>query len=83
MGLNGSRTSPNSWNVDCDTGEDKEVIQRKINHRKSRCCKAKIEYSGGGYDGEYIEPVRSFCKNCGRVNPSVIQKVGRPQKLLF
>ena len=51
-----------------------------VNWGKSRCCKAKVDYSGGGYDGEDIVPVVSRCQKCGNQNPSVFQRVGRPVK---
>ena len=57
--------------------------KRKINWGKSRCCKAEIEYSGGGYDGEDIVPVEMYCTKCGKSKPQVIQKVGRPSKVIF
>ena len=31
---------------------------------KSKCCNAKIEFCGGGYDGEEIVPVYQYCANC-------------------
>lgn len=50
---------------------------------KSRCCKAEIEYTGGGYDGEDIVPAVSRCTKCGKENPSIIQRIGRPKKWNF
>lgn len=52
------------------------------NWGKSRCCKAEIDYSGGGYDGEDIVLVKVVCKGCGENNPEVIQRIGRPLKEL-
>ena len=57
--------------------------RRNYFHRKSKCCKAEIEYGGGGYDGEDIVPVTSYCKKCGENNPKIIQRVGRPKKIPF
>ena len=31
----------------------------------SKCCKAEVDYSGGGYDGEDIVPITEWCKKCG------------------
>jgi len=31
----------------------------------SKCCKAEIDYRGGGYEGAYIHPVESYCTKCG------------------
>ena len=57
--------------------------KKNLNWGKSRCCKAEIDYCGGGYDGEEISPVEMYCKKCGKQNPYVIQKVGRPTKKPF
>jgi hypothetical protein len=54
--------------------------KKNINWGKSKCCKAEVDYSGGGYDGEDIVPIVMYCKKCGKVIQSVIQKVGRPSK---
>lgn len=35
--------------------------------RVSNCCKAEIEYGGGGYDGEDIMPVTESCGKCGQL----------------
>lgn len=56
---------------------------KKDNSGKSKCCKAEIEYNGGGWDGEEIVPITIRCKECRKINPKVIQKVGRPKKLPF
>jgi len=50
---------------------------------KTKCCKAEIEYDGGGYIGEDLAPVIVSCKECGLIDPKVIQSVGRPKKLPF
>ena len=47
---------------------------------KSKCCKAEVYYNGGGYDGEDIVPLVVSCSKCGKINPGIIQKVGRPTK---
>jgi len=57
--------------------------ERKTNQGKSRCCKAEIEYSGGSYDGEDIVPVKMSCTKCRKPKPSVIQRVGRPAKIII
>ena len=57
--------------------------KKNINWGKSKCCKTNVEYSGGGYDGEDIMPVESHCKKCGKENPGIIQRAGRPRKVLF
>ncbi len=50
---------------------------------KSKCCKAGVDYDGGGYDGEDIVPVVASCSKCGKMNPIVIQRVGRPLKSIL
>ena len=32
----------------------------------SKCCNAKVEFSGGGYDGEDIVPVLTRCSSCSK-----------------
>lgn len=51
------------------------------NWGKSKCCKAEVEYTGGGYDGEDVVPVESYCTNCHKAEPKIIQRVGRPRKV--
>lgn len=55
-------------------------MKNKENWGKSRCCKAEVDYSGGGYDGEDIVPVLVQCTNCRKIDPSIIRKIGRPHK---
>lgn len=57
--------------------------KRNYYHGKSKCCKAEVDYSGGGYDGEDLCPVIVTCTKCGKNNPEVIQRVGRPSKVYF
>jgi hypothetical protein len=56
---------------------------RNINAGKSRCCKAKVEWVDGGYDGERIVSVSSYCTKCMKREPKVIMNVGRPAKVPF
>ena len=60
-----------------------KIKKKNYYEGKSKCCKAEVDYSGGGYEGEFIHPVVMGCKSCGRIITSVIQKVGRPSKCLF
>ena len=60
--------------------KNNKTKKRKYNWGKSKCCKSEVDYSGGGYDGEDIVPVVVSCKRCGKTNPHVIQRVGRPVK---
>ncbi|GAG38284.1 unnamed protein product [marine sediment metagenome] len=32
----------------------------------SECCKSKVEYEGGGYNGENFVPTYDVCSKCGR-----------------
>ncbi len=50
---------------------------------KSKCCRAEVDYQGGGWDGEDIVPVTYICTGCGKVSPKIIQRVGRPDKSIF
>ena len=63
--------------------QSKEKKVRNNNHGKSKCCKARINYNGGGYDGEDVVPVVFTCSKCGKQSPGVIQSVGRPTKVPF
>ena len=58
-------------------------MKKKINQGKSRCCKAMVNYTGGGYDGKNIVPVETNCTECGKKDPRIIRKVGRPVKVPF
>ena len=58
-------------------------MEKETNEGKSKCCKAEVEYEGGGYVDTEVAPVVSCCTKCGKVNPKVIRKVGRPNKVLF
>lgn len=60
--------------------------KRKYSSGKSKCCKAEVGFEGGGYggyDGTEIMPVFSYCKECGKKEPAIIGKVGRPAKVPF
>ena len=35
--------------------------------KKSPCCNAKIDYHGGGYEGEYIHPITECCSKCNQL----------------
>jgi hypothetical protein len=50
---------------------------------KTKCCKAEVKYVGGGYDGEDIVPITSYCRKCGKASPQIIKKLGRPKALPF
>ena len=54
-----------------------------INAGKSKCCKAKVEWVDGGYDGERSVSVSSYCTKCMKREPRVIKNVGRPVNLPF
>lgn len=51
---------------------------------ESTCCKAEVDFVGGGYDGEVIVPVSQVCKKCGskcgviRVVPEGYEEVEAP-----
>jgi hypothetical protein len=38
--------------------KDKKIV--------SKCCNSDFEYIRGGYDGEYIVPVKTLCLKCGK-----------------
>lgn len=59
------------------------MTQKNKNAGKSKCCKAKIEYIGGGYDGKDIVPIRTYCTKCHKQEPKIIKHIGRPIKITF
>lgn len=61
----------------------KPLRGRGQNVGKSKCCKAEVNYEGGGYDGEDIVPIVINCTGCGKINPDIIRSVGRPVNLPF
>lgn len=45
----------------------KETTKHKGKRVKlSKCCNAKIDYRGGGYEGEYICPIEDYCSECNQ-----------------
>ena len=32
--------------------------------RLSPCCKAKVDYRGGGWEGDFIHPIEEYCPEC-------------------
>lgn len=59
----------------------KSLKAKKENKLVSKCCKAEVDYSGGGYDGEDIVPVNRYCKNCMTVCDVIYSRRGRPYKV--
>ena len=54
---------------------------KRENKKVSKCCKAEVDYSGGGYNGEDIVPVNVYCKNCMTICEVIYAKRGRPYKI--
>ena len=49
---------------------------------KSICCNAEIDYRGGGYDGEDICPIESYCSKCSQllaINGSRVDDIRDPK----
>ena len=40
--------------------DDMEYEKKK----KSPCCNAELDYGGGGYDGERLCNIETYCKKC-------------------
>ena len=40
----------------------------------SKCCGAKIEYRGGGYDGEELCPIENYCSKCHKPCDTIDQE---------
>jgi len=61
----------------------KKVLKRmkKENKLVSKCCKAEVDYVGGGYDGEDIVSVTEMCKKCLEPCERIYARVGRPYKV--
>ena len=55
--------------------------KKKQNKIVSKCCKADIEYTGGGVDEETVFPVLTYCKKCMTTCDTRYLKRGRPYKL--
>ncbi len=79
----GERNCPAGCGLKFHEGITCETAKRNVNVGKSKCCNAEVEWNDGGYDGESIVSVSSRCKKCGKFEPKVIKKIGRPIKLPF